>query len=75
MRLNNGEKHDKKPNELLAEARAIHFAMRHNAISEEDAKKRTEPMLAKLNKVGGQIAGKYAIKYRNITFQDLGTII
>lgn len=57
---------------LLAEARGIHFAMRNNAITYKEAKRRVQPLLARLNKAGMQIAGKYGIKYKKITFQNLG---
>lgn len=57
---------------ILAEARAIHFAMEHNAIGYKEAKKRIVPMLKKLNKTGIRIAQKYGVKYQPITFQNLG---
>ncbi len=60
-------------NKLLAEARAIHLAMRCNAISYEDAKKRVESNLAKLNIAGQLIAKKYGRKHRRITFENLGS--
>lgn len=75
MRLDNNKKIDKELTEILAEARAIHFAMRHKAITYEEAKKCVEPMLERLNKAGEQIAQKYGIKYKKITFQNLGTNI
>ncbi|MDE2588355.1 MAG: hypothetical protein KGL95_01645 [Patescibacteria group bacterium] len=63
---------DKSLTNLLAQARALHFAMFHNAISQEDAQKKIQPMLQKLNQAGEQIAKKYKRKYIPITFQDLG---
>lgn len=59
--------------ELLAEARAIHFAMRCKAISYEEAKRRVESILTKLNIAGERIAKKYGRKHRKITFENLGT--
>lgn len=72
MRLDNNKELDKELTEILAQARGIHFAMRHKAITYEEAKKRVEPMLERLNKAGKQIAQKYGIRYRKITFQNLG---
>lgn len=72
MRLDKIQKIDNKLTEILAEARAIHFAMRHKTITYDEAKKRVEPLLEKLNKAGAIIARKYGIKYRKITFQNLG---
>lgn len=58
--------------ELLAEARAIHLAASHNAISYEEAKKRVEATLKRLNEEGERIAKKFGVKHRKITFQNLG---
>ena len=63
----NRELHD-----LLAEARAIRFALVHGAISYEDAKQRINSSLEKLNIVGAGIAKKYGVKYKKITFQTIG---
>ncbi|HEV2339630.1 MAG TPA: hypothetical protein VGT05_02555 [Patescibacteria group bacterium] len=72
MRLDNNKKLDKELTEILAEARGLHFAMRHKAITYEEAKKRVEPMLERLNKAGECIARKYSMRYKKITFQNLG---
>jgi len=71
MRLGN-KKINSELNNIHAEARAIHFAMRNNAITYEEAKNRAEPLLERLNQAGSQIAQKYGIKYKEITFQNLG---
>lgn len=57
---------------LLAEARAIHFAMRNGAITYEEAKNRVQPILRRLNDHVGLIAKQYKTKPRYIRFQDLG---
>lgn len=72
MRLDTNKKIDNELTEILAQARGLHFAMRHKAITYEEAKKRVEPMLERLNKAGKQIAMKYGMKYKKITFQNLG---
>lgn len=61
--------------ELLGEARAIHFSMRHGAISYEQAKLRTKPLLLQINTAIELIAKKYKVKSRYISFQDLGNNI
>lgn len=63
---------NKELHDLLAEARAIRLAMVHGAISYEDAKKRINYSLEKLNIAGANIAKKYGVKYKKITFQTLG---
>lgn len=63
---------DKNLNNLLAEARALYFAMLRNAISHQEARRKIEPMLQKLNQAGEEIAKKYKRKYIPISFQDLG---
>lgn len=63
---------NKELHELLAEARAIRFALEHNAISYDGATKRVKPLLDKLNAAGASIAKKYGMKYRKITFENLG---
>lgn len=63
---------NKELHDLLAEARAIRIALLHGAISYEDAKKRINYSLEKLNIAGANIAKKYGVKYKKITFQTLG---
>lgn len=58
--------------ELLAEARAIHLAASYNAISYEEAKKRVEATLKRLNEEGERIAKEFGVKHKKITFQNLG---
>ena len=70
MRLSTPEA-NKQASELLAEARAIRFALQNGAITYDSAKKRIEPLLKKVNEVGAYISTKYGRKYRKITFQDL----
>lgn len=57
--------------EILAEARAIKFAMKNGALPYSEAKKRVKPLLEKVNEVGKLIAKKYGRKYREINFIDL----
>ena len=63
---------DNELTNILAEARGIHLAMIYKAISYTEAQKRVQPLLARLNKAGIQIARKYGVKYKKITFQNLG---
>lgn len=63
---------DKDLRTLLATARAIRFAAEQGAISYEEAKKRVEETLEKVNSVGERIARKYGRKHRRITFENLG---
>ncbi len=72
MSLDTNKKLDEELTEILAEARAIHFAMRNGALSYDEAKKRVEPMIERLNKAGKSIAKKYGRTYKKITFQNLG---
>ena len=65
-----GEK--KRVKDLLAEARAIHFAMRNGAITYQDAKNRVQPILLVINNHVGQVAKRNKVKPRFIRFQDLG---
>ncbi len=65
----------KKLDELLAEARAIRFAMEHKALSYKEAKKRVELILEKVNEAGERIAKKYGVKHRRITFKNLGACL
>lgn len=58
--------------ELYATARAIHFAMRQGAISSQQAKQHTNPILIRINASIKLIAKKYNKTPRYITFQDLG---
>lgn len=58
--------------ELLGEARAIHFAMRHGQISYNEAKLRVKPVLLRLNGVIDKIAARHKVKPKYIKFQDLG---
>jgi hypothetical protein len=57
--------------EILAEARAIKFAMKNGALSYSQAKERVKPLLAKVNEAGKMVAKKYRRKYRKIKFTDL----
>lgn len=57
--------------EILAEARAIKFAMKNGALSYSQAKERVKPLLENVNAVGKLIARKYRRKYREIRFTDL----
>jgi len=63
---------DMELTEILGLARSIHFAMLHGAISKEQARKRIDPLLTRLNRVGKRIAKKYKMPYRKITFANLG---
>jgi len=58
--------------ELLAEARAIHFAMHHGSISYEEAQVRVKPVLEIINRKVIKLAKKYGVKPRLIKYQDLG---
>ncbi len=58
--------------ELLGEARAIHFAMRHGAISYERARQQLKPILQKINLGIEVIAKDCGVKPKYIKFQDLG---
>ena len=70
MRLSTQEA-DKQATEVLAEIRAIKFAAQNGAVSYESAKKKIEPLLKKINKVGAFISKKYGMKHKKITFQNL----
>jgi hypothetical protein len=61
---------DTRLDEILAEARAIKFAMKNGALSYSQAKERVKPLLARVNEVGKLIAKKYGRKYREIRFTD-----
>ena len=58
--------------ELLGEARAIHLAMRHGAITYTEAKNRVQPILRRVNDHVRRITNQYKTKPRHIRFQDLG---
>lgn len=58
--------------DLLAEARAIHLAMQHGAMSYEEAQERVRPVMVIINKKIDEIAKKYKRSPRHIKFQDLG---
>ncbi len=59
--------------ELLAIARAIHFAYQHNAITRQQAKLRTKPILQRINATVELIAKEFKVKPKYITFQELGS--
>ena len=59
--------------ELLATARAIHFAYLHNAITRQQAKRLTKPILQRINTTVELIAKEFKVKPRYITFQELGS--
>lgn len=65
---------DKNTNisDLLAQGRAIHFAMRNGAITYDEAKIRVQPILVSVNNHIRQIAKRHKVKPRFIRFQDLG---
>lgn len=58
--------------ELLSEARAIHFAMKHGALSYERAAVMTRPYLEVINKKIRRIARQYKTRPKEMCFQDLG---
>lgn len=58
--------------ELLATARAIYFAYQQGAITQKQAKERSEPILRRLNSTIKLIAQKFKMKPKYISFQDLG---
>lgn len=57
---------------LLAQARAIHFAMGHGQLTYKEAKLRVQPILRRINDHVGRIAKEYRVKPMYIKFQDLG---
>lgn len=63
---------NKGSRELLGEAKAIHFAMRHGQITYEQAKLRVQPILRHVNAIVDLIAKEYNAKPKHIKFQDLG---
>ena len=58
--------------EMLAEARAIYYAMTHGAITYQQAKLQTMPILDRINTSITLIAKKYKVKPKYITFYHLG---
>ena len=62
---------EQKVNDILAEVRALKYAVIHNAIPYGEAKNKAEVLLQKVNAVGERIAKKYGFKYKNITFATL----
>ena len=56
--------------DLLAEARAIHLAMKHGALSYEKAKVMTKPYLDTINKEARKIARQYKVSPKEIRFSD-----
>jgi hypothetical protein len=58
--------------ELLATARAIHFAYQQGAITLQQAKDRTKPLLLSINKAVTLIAKEFKVKPKYISFGDLG---
>jgi len=57
---------------VFAEAKALHFTMLQGGISKTEARKRIDPLLARLNSAGAKIAKKYNVPYRKITYANLG---
>jgi len=57
--------------ELLAEARAIHQAMKYGAMSYEKAKELTRPHLDTINKEAAKIARRYGQRPMKMRFNDL----
>lgn len=60
---------------LLGEARAIHLAFQHRAITYKEAKLRTKPLLDILNSRIKTISNKYKVRPKYIKFYDLGKMI
>ena len=58
--------------ELLATARAIHFAYQQDAITLQQAKDRSKPLLRRLNIAITLIAKEFNVKPKYILFKDLG---
>ncbi len=63
---------DEDLRELLATARAIYFAYQQEAITFQQAKSRTQPLLISINEAITKIAKKYRVKPQYISFSDLG---
>jgi len=66
------DRRDKDLKDLLARARAIHFAMAHGKLSYMEAKDKTKPLLQEINAGIEVIAKKYKKKPKYIKFIDLG---
>ena len=61
----------KKPIELLAEARGIIGAMKMGAISYDQAKIKTSPILREYNSIAKEVSKKYGRKWYDISFAKL----
>lgn len=61
--------------DLFAEARAIYFAMLNDAITPQQAKSLTKPILRRINSAVVLIAKEHNLKPRKIKFYELGTTI
>lgn len=59
--------------DLLAEARAIYKAMQFNQITYEEAKKKTAPLLQRINIRLEAIAKSHGMKPKLISFYSLGS--
>lgn len=57
--------------ELLAEARAIHRAMKFGAMTYEHAKELTRPHLKIINRESAKIARRYGVRPTKVKFSDL----
>ena len=57
--------------EILAEARAIHQAMKYGAMTYEQAKAMTMPHLDTINKEAAKIARRYGQRPMKMRFNDL----
>lgn len=57
--------------DLLAEARAIHLAMKHGALSYQKAKTMTKPYLSTINKEVRKMARQHKVSPKEIKFSDL----
>lgn len=58
--------------EQLAQARAIYYAMQNGAITYQQAKLRTKPILDRINTSIALIAKKHKVGPKYITFYHLG---
>lgn len=58
--------------ELFAISRAIYLTFLHNAITCQQAKARTKPLLDRINARVEAIAKEHKVKPKYITFYDLG---
>ncbi len=63
---------NKNPKEILAKARAVHFAMHHGVISYEKAHELTDPLLREINDYIVKTAKKFDQRPKKLVFQDLG---